>query len=175
MRTEPDFDGSRRWAAVCTHANGENKAEFHLLRQNYDVYLPRYLKLVRHARRQEYLPRPLFPRYLFVSLREDDAWRPIQSTVGVTTLVFSGDRPAFLSEEIIHEIRERENENGLVRINYGRRFRAGEEVRVETGSFSGVDAIFASHDDSERVTVLLSILGGQVKAHLPLEAIRALS
>lgn len=164
-----------RWIAVCTHVNAEQKAAFHLQRQHYDVYLPQHLKLVRHARRQQHLPRPLFPRYLFVPLRPNDHWRPIQSTLGVTSIVFRGDRPANVPADIIEEIRAREDENGHVRINFGRSFSPGQQIRVELGPFSGVEGVFECRNEVERVTVLLNILGRQVRARLPIEAMRTIN
>ena len=57
-----------RWYVVQTQANAEHKAVAHLGRQGFTTYLPRYLKRRRHARRVDIVPRPLFPRYLFVSI-----------------------------------------------------------------------------------------------------------
>ena len=76
-----------RWYVTKTHPNGEQKASFHLQRQGFDVYLPRYLRRVSHARRISWQPRPLFPTYLFVSITgPDQRWRAINSTVGVAHL-----------------------------------------------------------------------------------------
>ena len=77
-----------RWYVAKTHPNGEQKALFHLQRQGFDVYLPRYLRRVSHARRISWQPRPLFPTYLFVSITgPDQRWRAINSTVGVAHLI----------------------------------------------------------------------------------------
>ena len=71
------------------------KACWHLARQGFETYLPRYLKRRRHARRVEMLPAPLFPRYLFVAIdMATQRWRSISSTIGVTQLVCAGDVPA---------------------------------------------------------------------------------
>ena len=50
------------WYAVHTHPHKEFKAFEHLRRQNYQGYLPRYLKTIRHARKSERVIRPFFPR-----------------------------------------------------------------------------------------------------------------
>jgi transcriptional antiterminator RfaH len=163
----------RRWIAIHTQQNAELKAEHHLRRQGYRVYLPKYLRQIRHARRIEQVIRPLFPRYLFVELSDRETWRPMRSTVGVSALVCAGEHPAAVPEAIIARIRARENDDGLVRLNDGEDFHRGEIVHVELGSFSGLDGIFECCDDRERVTILLNILGRQVRARLPLEAIRA--
>ena len=78
----------KRWYVVYTHANSESKARDHLLRQGFVAILPTYKRWRRHARRQEVVERPLFPRYLFVALDMlEQRWRPILSTVGVCDVV----------------------------------------------------------------------------------------
>ena len=83
-----------RWYVVHTQANGEERARANLERQGFEVYLPRYLKHRRHARRTGPVRRPLFPCYLFV--RFDRARTP-------WILQRSGSRPR--TREIRHEIR----------------------------------------------------------------------
>ena len=56
------------WYVVHTHPNGEARAEHNLRRQGFHTYLPRYLRRTRHARKTQLVPRPLFPRYVFVAL-----------------------------------------------------------------------------------------------------------
>ena len=57
-----------RWYVVQTQVNGEAKAAQNLLRQGYEIYLPRYLKRRRHARKMDFTAKPLFPRYMFVAI-----------------------------------------------------------------------------------------------------------
>ena len=52
------------WYVVQTQVNSEARAEQNLLRQGYEVYLPRYLKRRRHARKVDLMAKPLFPRYM---------------------------------------------------------------------------------------------------------------
>jgi transcriptional antiterminator RfaH len=163
------------WIAVRTHTNAENKAAYHLRNQDYSVYLPKCLRLIRHARRRETRARPLFPRYLFVRLESGQAWRSVESTIGVSGLVCFGGRPALMPQSVIEEIRCREDESGFVRLNHGRQFVSGEHIRIEHGSFSGLSAVFERIDDEERVVVLLNILGRSVKARVPRETISAFS
>jgi len=59
---------SSRWYVVQTHSQAEAKACGHLQRQGFEIYLPKYLKRRRHARRTETVIAPLFPRYLFVAV-----------------------------------------------------------------------------------------------------------
>jgi transcriptional antiterminator RfaH len=77
------------WYVAHTHVHAEAKAAINLARQGYSVFLPRYCKRRRHARRIEMIvSAPLFPRYLFVLIDlASQRWRAIESTFGVHHLV----------------------------------------------------------------------------------------
>lgn len=162
------------WHVVQTHSRAEEKAAVHLLRQGYDIYLPRYLKRRRHARRSESIPAPLFPRYLFVSFdRQVQRRRSIQSTIGVSQLVCNGEAPASVPEEIIAELRGRENEGGFVRLERRPRFARGDQMRVVDGIFDACLGLFEDMVDHERVAILLDLLGRKVRVVLHGDAIAA--
>src|ERR1700755_204170 len=94
------------WYVVQTQANGEFRAAENLRRQGFEVYLPRYLKRRRHARRVETVAAPLFPSYLFVAIdMATQRWLSIQSTVGVARLVCDGDRPAAVPPHVIETLK----------------------------------------------------------------------
>ena len=160
------------WCAVQTHARAEDKAVFHLRRQGYRVFLPKHLKRRRHARRVEWVPRPLFPRYLFVALDPKAVrWWSIRSTIGVSDLVRFGNRPAAVPMGIISEIMARQDEKGLVKAHIGCSFRAGDQVKIVEGPLNELEGLFDSATDEERVTVLLNLMGREVKVRVPLETV----
>ncbi len=71
------------------------RRRINLIRQGFEIYLPRYLKRRRHARKVDVVAAPLFPRYVFINIdMATQRWRPIQSTFGVSHLVMNGDEPA---------------------------------------------------------------------------------
>jgi transcriptional antiterminator RfaH len=167
-------NASSYWHVVQTYSRAEEKAAVHLLRQGYDIYLPRYLKRRRHARRSESVPAPLFPRYLFVSFdRQVQRWRPIQSTIGVSRLVCNGETPASVPEEIIDELRGREDEGGFVRLERRSRFARGDQIRVVDGIFHTRLGLFEDMVDRERVAILLDLLGRKVRVVLHGDAVAA--
>src|ERR1700748_3893275 len=107
-----------RWYVVQTQANGEAKAAEHLLRQGYEIYLPRYLKRRRHARKVDLVPRPLFPRYMFVAIdMATQRWRSIQPTFGVSKLVTNGDERAVVPDGVVPALKAREDARGFVRLD----------------------------------------------------------
>src|SRR6185503_6732631 len=95
--------------------HAELKACANLSRQGYGVYLPRYLKSRRHARRVETVAAPLFPRYLFVAIdMAVQRWRSVQSTIGVSRLVCHGDNPAEVPRSIINDLKQGQDDRGFV-------------------------------------------------------------
>lgn len=161
-----------RWYVVSTQPQKEERAREHLLRQGFDVYLPRWRKRRSHARRIEWVPAPLFPRYLFVDFDiEVTRWRAINSTFGVSHLVCNDGLPLPMPDGIVEDIRAREAASGLIEIDPA--FRKGQSVIVGEGPFLDQIGLFERMNDAERVTILLSLLGREVRVKVPTYAIRA--
>lgn len=162
------------WHVVHTHIHAEAKAAAHLARQGFEVYLPRYLRPRRHARKVETVCAPLFPRYCFVRIdRMVQRWRSICSTVGVAHLVCNGDEPAVVPAPVIEQIRLREDERGFVHLDPAPRFVPGDRVRVIGGALADCFGLFQEMTDRDRVTVLIELLGRKVKVTLGAEALDA--
>jgi transcriptional antiterminator RfaH len=165
---------SSRWYVVQTHVHAESRAAAHLLRQDYEVYLPRYVKRRRHARRVENVPAPLFPRYLFVAFDVMAArWRSIQSTQGVASLVCNGNEPAMLPDSVVAELRRREDDNGLIRLDLRPQYAPGDKVHIIDGVFGDSFGLFERVADRDRVAILLDLLGRKVRVVLDRESVVA--
>ena len=164
----------RRWYVVQTRPRDESRALFHLARQGFESYLPRFLKCRRHARKMDIAPVPLFPGYLFVALDLAAArWRSIQGTVGVSRLVCHGENPAPIPEGVVEEIMGRQNADGWVLLHPETALRRGQVVEISDGPLVDLQGIFEGLDSGERVVVLLSLLGREVRARVPLGWIQA--
>jgi transcriptional antiterminator RfaH len=162
------------WYVVQTQVNGEAKAAQNLLRQGYDIYLPRYLKLRRHARKVDFTAKPLFPRYMFVAIdMATQRWRSIQSTFGVSRLVSNGDDPAMVPDGVVHALRAREDDKGFVRIDNTPTFAPGDKVRVLAGAFMDSAGLFSGLADHDRVSILLDMLGRKVRVLLDADMVAA--
>jgi transcriptional antiterminator RfaH len=153
-----------RWYVVMTHAHGERLAQEHLHRQGFRTYLPVIEKQRRHARKTETVARPLFPRYLFVALDQTwHCWQSIRSTVGVSHLVGNRNGPAAVPPHIVCELRGREDSNGYIRLEKRAPFAAGQRVQILDGAFSLFPALFEFMTDSDRIAVLLELMGRRVR------------
>jgi transcriptional antiterminator RfaH len=159
---------SVHWYVVHTQAHGEDRADLNLRRQGFVTYLPRYLRGRRHARRTETVARPLFPRYLFVALDvARDRWRTVQSTFGVSNLVIVGNDPVPMPRGVVEEIRAREGEQGFVRLGLPAGLKPGSPVRLLDGVFAEYRGVLERLADDQRVTVLLELLGREVRVSVP--------
>ncbi len=162
------------WYVVQTHPHAETKAAAHLERQGYMVYLPRYLKRRRHARRIEIVSAPLFPRYLFVTISiMTQRWHSIQSTIGVSRLVCTGDEPSMLPAAVIAELQSRHNDAGFVQLDLRPRFKPGDKIRIVEGAFAECFGLYEGMADRERIAILLDLLGRKVRVVLSGEAVAA--
>lgn len=166
--------GGMHWYVVQTQPNSEARAALNLRRQGFEVYLPRYLRQRRHARKVEVAERPLFPRYLFVAIdTATQRWRAIQSTFGVARLVSHGDEPARVPEGVVNAIRAREDARGFVALDPKPAFAPGDKVRVLTGAFMDSAGLFGGFADHHRVAILLEMLGRKVRVLLDADMVAA--
>jgi len=166
--------GTQRWYVVQSQPNAEMKALAHLNRQGFATYMPRYIKRRSHARRVEHVPAPLFPRYLFVGIDlAAQRWRSIFSTVGVSRLVCNGEMPQAVSDDIVATLRAREDASGFVQLDLRPAFRTGDKICVLDGALAGCFGLYEGMKDSERVAVLLDLLGRKVRVMLDVESVAA--
>jgi transcriptional antiterminator RfaH len=150
------------WTAAQLKPNRERIALHLLARENFTVYAPR-LRVRRTVRgRREDHEAPLFPGYCFVWIELQ--WHRARWCPGIRRLVVDGLQPAKVPDAVIEEIRGRER-NGAVEFPQ-RRLQYGDRVKILAGPFRGHLAMYAGMSGSERVAVLLQILGGQQRATL---------
>ncbi|HUC48637.1 MAG TPA: transcriptional activator RfaH [Xanthobacteraceae bacterium] len=165
---------NRRWFVAHTRPNAEAKAAANLVRQGFGVYVPRYLKRRRHARKIETVAAPLFPRYVFVAVDlAAQRWRSIYSTVGVARLVCNGDDPAAVPDAVVGALQSREDARGFIKLDARPGFRPGETVRVLDGAFSSCLGLFEGMAERERIAILLDLLGRKVRVVLDADLVAA--
>ena len=163
-----------RWYVAYTQPNAEWKAVAHLRRQGFEAYLPLCRAIRRHARRQEVVRRPLFPRYVFVGLDlAADRWRAVNGTVGVGRLVCHGERPAPLPDAVVAALRAGEDAEGLVSLSSLVLFDPGARLRVLDGAFAGKTGRYVAMSAAERVVLLFDLIGREVEVTVPIHAVEA--
>ncbi|MDA0262448.1 MAG: transcriptional activator RfaH [Proteobacteria bacterium] len=158
-----------QWYCVYTQPQLELWARSNLWERGLDVYLPRLLKRRKHARRTDYVPRALFPRYLFVQAElEVCGTRAIRSARGVVDIlsIGSGSAPTPVDGAIIEAIRRRENDKGYVELDEIGALKKGDRVRIVEGALFDHVGLFESVNDDRRVVILLDLLGRAVRARV---------
>ena len=164
----------KRWYVAYTQTQAELRAVGHLKRQGFDAYSPQCRRIRRHARREETVLRPLFPRYVFVALDLDvDRWRSVNGTVGVSRLVCHGERPAPLPDGVVEGLRDGEIDEGVVPLSQLVLFDPGARLRVLDGAFAGQTGIYQTMTEAERVVLLFDLIGSQVRVTVPIHAVEA--
>ena len=162
------------WYVLKTRVNGETKAAENLRRQGYEIYLPRYLKRRRHARRIDFVAKPLFPRYMFVTIdMATQRWRSIQSTLGVSHLVTNGNEPAVVPGGVVSALKVREDAKGFVKLDAVVMFARGDKVRVLGGAFMDNVGLFDGMTDHDRVAILLDVLGRKARVLIDADLVAA--
>lgn len=156
-----------RWYLVHTKSSGNTNAELNLTRQGYGVYFPRLVQTVRwRGKLREHIV-ALFPRYLFLQLDEGrQSLAPVHSTIGVTSVVRFGARYTVVPDRVIDELRARADpDSGLHRVR-SQALSQGATVKISAGPLEGFDGIFEREAGSERVVVLLKLLGQEASVRV---------
>lgn len=156
------------WAVVQTQNQREAIAEKFLKQAEFETYLPRIV-VKKDAARERIVP--LFPAYVFV--RIVDQWWRVRWSVGVLRLIMGDTCPASVSDKIIVALKRREGENGLVKLPKRAGLERGQAVRIVRGSFAERVGIYDGMQGSERVRVLVNLMGRSVPVTLAPADIRA--
>jgi transcriptional antiterminator RfaH len=156
-----------RWYCIYTQPRMELWAQSNLRERGFEVFLPRYLKQRRHARKTEMVGRPLFPRYLFVRADfSETSPRAASSAEGVVDLVRMGRDASPIRDEIIAELRTRQAEDGYIRLGRNASYNVGDRVRMINGSMCDQVGLFDCRSDDQRVFVLMNLLGREVRVRV---------
>ena len=154
------------WYVIQSKPHKENQLCAYLQTQKLDVYYPTLRVTPTNPRASKI--RPLFPRYLFVHTSLDEvgmsALRWLPHAIGIVQ--FDG-YAAPVPDAVIHEIKRRVSalqESGGPTFHGLKR---GDRVRITQGALAGYEALFDMRlSGSERVQVLLEMLGRQVRMQL---------
>jgi transcriptional antiterminator RfaH len=161
-----------RWYAVHAQPNRESRAKNQLENQAYEVFLPRRLKTVRHARKLTDVAAPFFPRYLFIRLDlTRDRWRSVNGTFGVSRLVMQGDMPQQVPRGVVETMIAAVDPKGLLCLEEG--LKVGSPIRLIAGPFAEQLGTLDRLDDSGRARVLLKIMGATVPVELERKIVTA--
>lgn len=161
------------WYLVHTKPRQEQRARLNLFNQGYECWLPQLRVEKVRQRKLAVVDEPLFPRYLFIHLPPGINWAPVRSTLGVTTIVRFGGVPARVPPEVMEALREEEARRRQATVVP--HFTPGQPVKILTGPFAGVHAVFDMADGESRALVLIELLQRSTRLPVPVAALRAVA
>jgi transcriptional antiterminator NusG len=182
-REPSPYDRPGEWFVVHTYAGYENKVKSNLAsrvrsmnmeERIFEVVIPMEDVIEFKAGRKTVVPKKVFPGYLLVRLNlDDDSWRVVRDTPGVTGFVGGGAKPTPLSRKEVEAILgvEKVGEGGVPGEGKKARprleFDVGEQVRVVTGPFADFNgAISEINVDQSKLKVLVNIFGRETPVEL---------
>lgn len=165
------------WHLLMTRPRQEDRAKQQLNNLGFEVFYPRLLANCLKKGTQKKVVSPLFPRYLFIQLGEENGhWSSIRSTRGVLKLIRFADTPARVPSYVIANLKALANEEAIIdqTLEKPHIFVAGEQVEITDSSFKGLQAIVKEQDGEQRVILLITMLGKEQAVSLPLSAVAAI-
>jgi transcription antitermination factor NusG len=101
---------------------------------------------------------PLFSGYFFARFNPELSLQAVEGRRGVLYVVKAGACPMPVDEQIVREIQDRIEPDGLIRLQPPE-LKAGDRVEIRDGVFAGLmGKVVAEPDDRRRVTILLEAL-----------------
>lgn len=160
-----------RWFAATTQPQREGVAVENLVRQGFYTFCPLERVVRRHARRSTTMTVPVFRGYVFVRMDPKEArWRSINGTLGVRSLVASGDSPLPIRPGVIETFVESTDADGILR--FVDPLRPGMTVRLRSGPLAEQLGVIERLDGRSRVVLLMDFIGGHVRAGVSRDMIR---
>jgi transcriptional antiterminator RfaH len=146
------------WYLVQCKPNGEQMALRNLKNQDFPVFLPLQELTYRKGNAFQTQVRPLFPGYMFVG--QDPAagqWRKINNTRGVARLVSITSSPTPVPSAIMKQLFEQCDTTDI--FQQGVKLVTGDNVKITQGPFIGAMGKIMEIEPSQRVHLLLDIMG----------------
>jgi transcriptional antiterminator NusG len=180
-RVESPYDRPGQWFVVHTYSGYENKvksnlesriASMNMEDRIFECVIPMEDVVTLKNNKKVVVQQKVFPGYLLVRLDlDDDSWRVVRNTPGVTGFVGSGAKPTPLSRrevENILQVKIEGPEGGAAKKSRPRlEWEEGETVRVKEGPFADFTGTIAEiNEDQLRLKVLVNIFGRETPVEL---------
>jgi transcriptional antiterminator NusG len=177
---ESPYDRPGSWYVVHTYAGYENKvksnlesriASMNMEDRIFECVIPMEDVIEFKGGKRVTVQKKVFPGYLLVRCElDDDSWRVVRNTPGVTGFVGLGAKPTPLSRKEVESILQVQPEGteGTKKTRPHRpMYEVGESVRVKEGPFADFSGSIAEiNEDQLKVKVLVNIFGRETPVEL---------
>src|SRR3954465_9605034 len=177
---ESPYDRAGQWFVVHTYAGYENKvksnlesriASMNMEERIFEVVIPLEDVIEFKNGKKVVVQKKVFPGYLLVRCDlDDDSWRVVRNTPGVTGFVGLGAKPTPLSRkevESILQVQPTGTDGAPKKARHRALYEIGESVRVREGPFADFTGTIAEiNEDQMRLKVLVNIFGRETPVEL---------
>jgi transcription antitermination factor NusG len=159
-----DMDaGSTFWWAVYTRHQHEKVVAQVLETKGFEVFLPLYETIRKWKDRNKVLSLPLFPCYVFLRGGLDRRLQ-VLTTPGIHTVLYNGERIAFIPDDEIDAIRRVVDSSCKAEPHPF--LRSGDKVRVTRGSLEGVEGVLIRKKSQYRLVLTVEMLAQSVAVEI---------
>jgi transcription termination/antitermination protein NusG len=180
LPVESPYDRPGSWYVVHTYAGYENKvksnlesriASMNMEDRIFECVIPMEDVIEFKGGKRVTVQKKVFPGYLLVRCElDDDSWRVVRNTPGVTGFVGLGAKPTPLSRkevESILQVQPTGTDGGPKKARHRAMYEIGESVRVREGPFADFTGTIAEiNEDQMRLKVLVNIFGRETPVEL---------
>lgn len=165
----------KRWYLLYCKRGDQKRAQQHLENQGVECFYPQIEveKVVRGKEKQ--VKEPLFPSYIFVRFdyEQGPSFTTVRSTRGVVDFIKFGTRPHEVQGDLVFELKEFEKCYSIETEDCCVEFESGQVVKIQSGQFAGVEAIFDQKDGEARSIMLVKMISHVVPISIENEALQA--
>ncbi|HHF0483015.1 TPA: transcription/translation regulatory transformer protein RfaH [Vibrio antiquarius] len=153
----------KRWYLLYCKRGEQVRAKQHLENQGVECFYPTVeAEKILRGKRQK-VEEPLFPCYVFAyfDYEQGPNFTSVRSTRGVVDFVRFGAQPKEVQGDLVFELMQLEkccNENAASECMP----KPGDQIRVKSGQFAGIDAIFQEQDGEKRSIMLVQMITKRV-------------
>ncbi|WP_322803757.1 transcription/translation regulatory transformer protein RfaH [Vibrio alfacsensis] len=153
----------KRWYLLYCKRGEQIRAKQHLENQGVECFYPTVdVEKILRGKRQK-VEEPLFPCYIFARFDYEQglSFTTVRSTRGVVDFVRFGAQPKEIQGDLIYELRllDKCTDEYASSENIPQ---PGDEIRVKSGQFAGIDAIFQEQDGEKRSIMLVQMITKRV-------------
>lgn len=149
----------KRWYLIYCKRGEQVRAKQHLENQGVECFYPTVeVEKILRGKRQK-VEEPLFPCYVFARFDYEQGpnFTSVRSTRGVVDFVRFGAKPKEVQGDLIFELKQLDkycSDNVMLSSQPKR----GDHIRVKSGQFAGIDAIFQEQDGDKRSIMLVKMI-----------------
>ena len=164
-------ENKKEWYVVNTYAGHENRVKENLEKRLetmgisdnlFRIVVAEEVQIEVKNEKSKEVVKNIFPGYLFVEMiMTDEAWYVVRNTPGVTGFIGSsggGAKPIPVKQAEIEKILRRIGQSDkVVEVD----FAVGDNVKILSGPFSGMEGKIESMNDATQIATVLIILFGR--------------